>query len=326
MSQNSIQLPTSGTLGGLQGITDINAALDTLNTKWAGAGAPAEPEAGQYWLDTSTGILRIRSGDNAAWIPLTNMASGGPFVGVSSAKTLGPSDHGLVQQANMALTITLGASSTLGLGWKSYVMNDAGPGSSTIITVAGNGSDTFDADAPTTIYVLPGETVEITANGSGKFWTRGRSVGLNPGRLRVCLSPTADPGTLILNGALLSRATFPQLWAYASPNAVSESQWSSGYNGSFSVGDGSTTFRLPDVRGEFIRALDDGRGIDASRAFGSWQPDDFKSHSHSAGAQNANTGLTGGPTPYPAYGGNVGYTGGSETRPRNIAWLYCITY
>lgn len=37
------------------------------------------------------------------------------------------------------------------------------------------------------------------------------------------------------------------------------------------AGDGSTTFTLPDLRGEFIRGADNGRGIDSSRALGSKQ-------------------------------------------------------
>ena len=41
--------------------------------------------------------------------------------------------------------------------------------------------------------------------------------------------------------------------------------------GSFSSGDLTTTFRLPDLRGEFLRFWDDGRGVDAGRTMGSWQ-------------------------------------------------------
>lgn len=42
----------------------------------------------------------------------------------------------------------------------------------------------------------------------------------------------------------------------------------------------------PDLRGEFIRGLDSGRGIDAGRALGSWQIDMFKSHTHTFSLSN----------------------------------------
>lgn len=99
---------------------------------------------------------------------------------------------------------------------------------------------------------------------------------------------------------------------------------------SYGNGDGFNTFNLPDVRGEFIRAWDDGRGVDVSRTLGSYQSDEIKSHVHSVTAQaysDAGSGyLVGGPN-----NGNDGTvsttsTGGTETRPRNIALLACIKY
>lgn len=39
----------------------------------------------------------------------------------------------------------------------------------------------------------------------------------------------------------------------------------------YGAGDGNTTFNLPDLRGEFIRGLDNGRGIDSGRVLGSKQ-------------------------------------------------------
>jgi microcystin-dependent protein len=38
--------------------------------------------------------------------------------------------------------------------------------------------------------------------------------------------------------------------------------------------------KLPDLRGEFVRGLDDGRGIDVSRVMGSSQVDGIKTHKH----------------------------------------------
>ncbi|CDZ50422.1 phage tail protein [Neorhizobium galegae] len=44
------------------------------------------------------------------------------------------------------------------------------------------------------------------------------------------------------------------------------------------LGDGTSTFNVPDYRGIFPRGVDDGRGVDAGRAFASAQPDAFQGH------------------------------------------------
>jgi microcystin-dependent protein len=128
---------------------------------------------------------------------------------------------------------------------------------------------------------------------------------------------TPPAGWLKANGAAVSRSTYAALFT-----AIGTT---------FGVGDGSTTFNLPDLRGEFMRGWDDGRGVDSGRAFGSAQADDFLSHTHSYTLPQGNTNTTNG-------SGNTlgsanfaitktsGSTGGTETRPRNIALLACIKY
>ncbi|WP_202872695.1 tail fiber protein [Rodentibacter pneumotropicus] len=70
-------------------------------------------------------------------------------------------------------------------------------------------------------------------------------------------STSAPTGWLKANGAAVSRTTYAALFA-----AIGTT---------FGAGDGRTTFNLPDLRGEFLRSLDDGRNIDPSRRLGSWQ-------------------------------------------------------
>ena len=69
----------------------------------------------------------------------------------------------------------------------------------------------------------------------------------------------APAGWLKANGAAVSRTTYADLFAAIGTN--------------YGAGDGRTTFNLPDLRGEFIRGWDDGRGIDRGRALGSAQGD-----------------------------------------------------
>jgi len=125
---------------------------------------------------------------------------------------------------------------------------------------------------------------------------------------------TAPTGYVKANGAALSRTTYADLFA-----AIGTT---------FGSGDGSTTFNVPDLRGEFIRAWDDARGVDSGRSFGSAQADELRSHRHSIptlmnnfnGPNTLRGSYSAGPDTY------TNYTGGSETRPRNIALLACIKY
>ena len=119
-------------------------------------------------------------------------------------------------------------------------------------------------------------------------------------------------GYLKCNGVAVSRITYANLFATIGTL--------------YGVGDGSTSFNVPDLRGEFIRGFSDGRGVDTGRIMGSFQADEFKSHRHSqhnlyAPAAGVDAGF--GARDNSA---NTGATGGSETRPRNIAMLYCIKF
>ncbi|NTZ82404.1 hypothetical protein FCJ61_05075 [Burkholderia metallica] len=101
----------------------------------------------------------------------------------------------------------------------------------------------------------------------------------------------ARAGYLKCNGALVNRADYPKLWAYAqaSGTLVTDVAWGQGNFGCFSQGDGASTFRLPELRGEFLRCWDDGRGVDASRGIGTWQggQNAFHAHGASSGAAGA---------------------------------------
>lgn len=68
----------------------------------------------------------------------------------------------------------------------------------------------------------------------------------------------------------------PTSWALCDGSAISRTTYSSLFatiGTTYGAGDGSTTFNLPDLRGEFIRGLDNGRGVDSGRTLGSSQSD-----------------------------------------------------
>nr|WP_029785429.1 tail fiber protein [Escherichia coli] len=136
----------------------------------------------------------------------------------------------------------------------------------------------------------------------------------------------------------------PFFWPSAAmPNTVIDS-WSSmvflKFNGAkFSATDYPVLAKvfpalaLPDARGEFPRIWDDGRGVDAGRTLLSFQSDDFKAHGHNfeSWPDSGNPASKGGAVD--ARGGNgnryitsgvVKETGGTETRPRNIAFNFLV--
>ena len=133
---------------------------------------------------------------------------------------------------------------------------------------------------------------------------------------------SAPFGYIKCNGAAISRTVYEDLFA-----AIGTS---------FGGGDGSTTFNVPDLRGEFIRGWDDGRGADSGRGFGSFQNHQFEDHTHNAydhtagfGYQTHFSGPHGPTHQYDstrATSGAVSGNRGSETRPRNVAMLYCIKF
>lgn len=126
---------------------------------------------------------------------------------------------------------------------------------------------------------------------------------------------TPPTGYLACDGTAVSRSTYSALYT-----AIGTT---------FGVGDGSTTFNLPDLRGEFIRGYDNGRGVDSGRVFGSAQADELESHTHETPVQSydgtSNTGFQDGAN-YTGRAVPTSATGGTETRPRNIALLSCIKY
>lgn len=92
---------------------------------------------------------------------------------------------------------------------------------------------------------------------------------------------------------------------------------------------------VPDLRGEFIRGLDNGRGVDTGRTLRSSQAGMFEQHTHTVRTywdghygyaktyQAGNGGSTDGVA---ASTMNTSQVGGTETRPRNIALNYIIKY
>ena len=74
------------------------------------------------------------------------------------------------------------------------------------------------------------------------------------GTVAYIAGSAAPAGWLKANGAEVSRTTYAPLFAAIGTR--------------YGAGNGTSTFNLPDLRGEFVRGWDDGRGVDVGRALG----------------------------------------------------------
>lgn len=162
-----------------------------------------------------------------------------------------------------------------------------------------------------------------------------------PGEIKAYAGTTVPTGYLECNGAEVSRAAYPELLniigtAFGSPVDV-------------------TKFKLPDLRGEFIRGWDHGRGIDPNRAIGTAENAQaaLLSHTHNTSVLDMPLTAFGEFGKYPSHFSEKGkgyfqYTAETqygrghltttktfistaaaspaETRPRNIALMYIIKY
>ncbi|WP_192874154.1 phage tail protein [Pseudomonas congelans] len=118
-----------------------------------------------------------------------------------------------------------------------------------------------------------GDWWHLRSDGAGSWWPVGRYDNTPLGRPVFETTTLFSPGGYgALNGGLLNRADWPWLWDHAQKSGMVYTEAArTGKEGGWSSGDGALTFRGPEGRGEFLRVLDESRGVDASRVAGSWQ-------------------------------------------------------
>lgn len=229
------------------------------------------------------------------------------------------------------------------------------------------------ASGPTALTggeIVAGNTVGVIYDGTaGTYHLTGAPVGTLPS---LTVSGTLTAGTvaatsLTIDGvspvasgevAAFARNTCPAGWLAADGTAVSRTTYANLYAAigtTWGVGNGVTTFNVPDFRGEFLRGWDNGRGVDTGRTFASTQTDRIKDHWHYVfntdhDGENATLSITAsnyamGQTDYTGstyfqytiHGSNTvptrartssapSGTSATETAPRNVAVLYCLRY
>lgn len=212
-------------------------------------------------------------------------------------------------------------------------------------------NNTTGAHSVTIKTASAGVTTTIPQGGSGFYVLNVTDVlvpslpGVPIGAIQQFAMTTLPAGWLECDGSAISRVTYAALFGTIGTT--------------FGTGNGSTTFNIPDMRGYFARGWDHGAGVDPARVFGSTQTSANLAHTHTGttGTESATHthsytaqgryGLNQQSTSVfrPAVGDSAGSTptlitdtesaththsfttgssGGSESRPINLALLFAI--
>ena len=302
--------------------TELNNVLGDVQSLNSGSSDPTTTVAYKIWVDTSTNLLKIRNSSNNGWLVLGSLTDAAHTNNFGLATKASPDFTGTVDSAG---DIVMGGTGALKLP---------------------NGTTAQRPTAATGQIRFNSTTTEFEGY-NGSAWG-GLASGVPTGTILAHAANTPPTGFLECNGSNISRSTYATLFSTISTT--------------FGVGDGSSTFALPDLRGQFIRGWANTGSTDASRVFGSTQTDQNKNHTHTTdstsltggirkisegfGAGGSATGvftktadgnntITGSSSTSPVGGVDFDGThthtisssgGGTEARPTNLALMYIIKF
>ena len=301
---------------------ELNTVLGDVQSLNSGSSDPTTTIAYKIWVDTANNLLKIRNSANNGWLVLGSLTDAAHTNNFGLATKASPDFTGTVDSAG---DIVMGGTGALKLP---------------------NGTTAQRPTAATGQIRFNSTTTEFEGY-NGSAWG-GLASGVPVGTILAHAANTPPTGFLECNGSNISRSTYATLFS-----AISTT---------FGVGDGSSTFAVPDLRGQFIRGWANTGSTDASRVFGSTQTDQNKNHTHTTdstsltggirkisegfGAGGSATGvftktadgnntITGSSSTSPVGGVDFDGThthtisssgGGTEARPTNLALMYIIKF
>ena len=331
--------------GGTGYVDPSNSLLGWTYTLYMeGYGPLTEGSSGDYTLDSEnnwvlTGGNTVQPQQKFYMVFQPQMYSGAapisPLITTAEVKTatvtLTAADKNkaiVIQGAAASLNLTLPAISTVS-DFDRFEFHSCG-GSHINASILCAGSDKIQRASQVTKIVLgQNETLKLfrlTISGTSYWIVDNDLQGLDMvGRIFESYTNSLV-NAIPLDGSLISRTTYQRLWdlvqTFASGILISESNWANTNTagqftnkGFFSTGDGSTTFRVPDLRIYASRRTVDG----VARLAGSFQTEMVGAHDHTTHGQGAITGaghnwfLSKSGNRYS--GGGSDSFGGSQTNP-----------
>ena len=271
--------------------SDLNAVFDAIKTLNSGGSDPSNTAPFMPYVDTAdSNNLKIRNATNDGFttvgsvnsanlglLPRSGGTMTGQLLGDDSSVAGSPAyafdndtDTGMFRSgAN-----TIGFSTS---GTERVSISDAGLDVVNGLPIRlqdSSGSPFVSLKSPSALSGNVALTLPSSITNGGFLQTDGSGnlsfqivAGVPSGSVFCMAVATVPSGYLECNGAAVSRTTYAALFAIIGTN--------------YGTGNGSSTFNLPDLRGEFVRGFDNGRGADSGRSIASSQGASNASHNHS---------------------------------------------
>ena len=344
--------------------SDMNSLFDAIKTLNSGGSDPSNPEPFMPYVDTAdSNNLKIRNAANNGYTTVGSVDSanlgllprtGGTMTGALSfgagstsnpSINLGDTTTGFFKPSSNRIGVSVSNAEAVNfqsdgielLSQRSIIFSDANSSNSVKVKSPVTISNNFTLTLPSSI--TNGGFLQTDGSGNLSFEI---VAGVPTGSVFAMAVVSVPSGYLECNGAAVSRTTYSALFAVIGT--------------AYGTGNGSSTFNLPDLRGEFVRGFDNGRNADTGRSISTSQGSQNASHNHSANStstvtdpghkHNLNFNMGSIISSGGAFGlkdsGNadrmftattgisvststsIGNQGGNESRPRNVAMMYII--
>ncbi len=290
--------------------SDLNAVFDAIKTLNSGGSDPSNTAPFMPYVDTAdNNNLKIRNAANNDFVTVGSVDSanlglfpraGGTMTGQLLADdSAGASAPAIAFDGDADTGIFRVGSNTIGFataGTLRVEISDSGLDMSNGLPIRfqdSSGAPFVALKSPSSVSANRTFTLPATTGTAGQFLSVSSSnhsatnaelvfstvQGVPSGSVFCMAVATIPSGYLECNGAAVSRVTYAVLFGVIGTQ--------------YGTGDGSSTFNLPDLRGEFVRGFDNGRGADSGRSIGSSQGDDNKQHNHGIDFNTQSHTLTG---------------------------------
>ena len=282
---------------GLSVRNDINAILEAIKTCNSGGSDPSNAEQFMFYGDTAdNNNLKIRNAANNSFttigsvdeanlglLPRAGGTMTGQLLGDDGSGVTSPAyafdndtDTGMFRQNTNVLGFSTAGQERIRIEANAFTIFQNGQ--IRFSESSSNGSNFVGLQAPSSVssninLKLPSSIVSggfMQTDGSGNLSFQ--VVAGVPSGAVFCIAVASVPsGYLECNGQSVSRTTFAALFAIIGTQ----------YGAS-----NSSTFKVPDLRGEFIRGFDNGRGVDSGRSVASSQSHQHPQHNHAVSASS----------------------------------------
>jgi len=261
----------------------------------------------------------------------------------------------VIQIRGGSSSVTLTLASVEDMPVNSFLVIETNIGNTRPSTITTTGGQFFylKNTSKTTMHMHPGEVAWVYRDDDGFYVINDfQNIYKQIGKPFASYSYSPSDNEIVCMGQEVNRADYPRLWEYASSlgsSLVSEATWQTTsetvlgktvpypYRGCFSSGNGTTTFRMPQLLNVVMRGLKSVSGSDPERFFnnpGGFQLNEIIEHDHTVKPPDANSAAGFGKsttgndasenTGIASF--NTGKTGGSETRMDNVGFYLVMKY